>query len=64
MGDGWKERSIARLNLRIADQDPGGLLIGVDTSWGSAELTVRLIGEFNVDNVLTVLAVLLAGAIY
>ncbi len=43
-----------------ATPDPGGLLIGVDTSWGSAELIVRLIGEFNVDNVLTVLAVLLA----
>jgi UDP-N-acetylmuramoyl-L-alanyl-D-glutamate--2,6-diaminopimelate ligase len=40
--------------------DPAGLAIGVDTSWGSGELTVRLIGEFNVDNVLTVLAVLLA----
>jgi UDP-N-acetylmuramoyl-L-alanyl-D-glutamate--2,6-diaminopimelate ligase len=40
--------------------DQNGLVIGVDTSWGSAELTVRLIGEFNVDNVLTVLAVLLA----
>ena len=40
--------------------DPAGLVINVDTSWGSAELTVRLIGEFNVDNVLTVLAVLLA----
>jgi UDP-N-acetylmuramoyl-L-alanyl-D-glutamate--2,6-diaminopimelate ligase len=40
--------------------DPNGLVIGVDSSWGSAELTVRLIGEFNVDNVLTVLAVLLA----
>ncbi len=43
-----------------ATPDPGGLLVGVETSWGSAELTVRLIGEFNVDNVLTVLAVLLA----
>jgi UDP-N-acetylmuramoyl-L-alanyl-D-glutamate--2,6-diaminopimelate ligase len=32
----------------------------VDSSWGAGELTVRLIGEFNVDNVLTVLAVLLA----
>jgi UDP-N-acetylmuramoyl-L-alanyl-D-glutamate--2,6-diaminopimelate ligase len=40
--------------------DPAGLVIGVDSSWGSGELTVRLIGEFNVDNVLTVLAVLLA----
>ena len=40
--------------------DPAGLMIGVDSSWGPGELTVRLIGEFNVDNVLTVLAVLLA----
>jgi UDP-N-acetylmuramoyl-L-alanyl-D-glutamate--2,6-diaminopimelate ligase len=40
--------------------DPSGLLIEVHSSWGSAELAVRLIGEFNVDNVLTVLAVLLA----
>ena len=40
--------------------DPAGLVIGVDSSWGPGELTVRLIGEFNVDNVLTVLAVLLS----
>jgi UDP-N-acetylmuramoyl-L-alanyl-D-glutamate--2,6-diaminopimelate ligase len=40
--------------------EPGGLWIEVDSSWGSAELTVRLVGEFNVDNALTVLAVLLA----
>jgi len=39
--------------------DPGGLTIAVESSWGSAELAVRLIGEFNVDNALTVLAVLL-----
>ncbi len=40
--------------------DPSGLLIEVQSSWGSAELAVRLVGEFNVDNALTVLAVLLA----
>ena len=40
--------------------DPGGLLIEVDSSWGAAELPVRLVGEFNADNALTVLAVLLA----
>ena len=40
--------------------DPAGLVIGVDSSWGPGELTARLIGAFNVDNVLTVLAVLLA----
>jgi UDP-N-acetylmuramoyl-L-alanyl-D-glutamate--2,6-diaminopimelate ligase len=37
-----------------------GLLIDVESSFGSVELPVRLIGEFNVDNALTVLAVLLA----
>jgi UDP-N-acetylmuramoyl-L-alanyl-D-glutamate--2,6-diaminopimelate ligase len=40
--------------------EPGGLWIEIDSSWGRAELSVRLVGEFNVDNALTVLAVLLA----
>jgi UDP-N-acetylmuramoyl-L-alanyl-D-glutamate--2,6-diaminopimelate ligase len=39
---------------------PAGLLIEIQSSWGSASLAVPLVGEFNVDNVLTVLAVLLA----
>ena len=37
-----------------------GLAIDVESSWGAVELPVRLVGEFNVDNALTVLAVLLA----
>jgi UDP-N-acetylmuramoyl-L-alanyl-D-glutamate--2,6-diaminopimelate ligase len=36
------------------------LAIEIESSWGDVRLTVPLIGEFNVDNVLTVLAVLLA----
>jgi UDP-N-acetylmuramoyl-L-alanyl-D-glutamate--2,6-diaminopimelate ligase len=40
--------------------DFAGLRIAVDSSWGPGELAVPLIGDFNVDNVLTVLAVLLA----
>jgi UDP-N-acetylmuramoyl-L-alanyl-D-glutamate--2,6-diaminopimelate ligase len=40
--------------------EPIGLNIEVDSSWGSRALQMRLVGEFNVDNVLTVLAVLLA----
>ena len=40
--------------------DPGGLLIEVESSFGAVQLPVRLMGEFNVDNALTVLAVLLA----
>jgi UDP-N-acetylmuramoyl-L-alanyl-D-glutamate--2,6-diaminopimelate ligase len=43
--------------------DPGGLGIVIDSSWGTAELTVRLMGEFNVDNSLTVLAVLLTWGV-
>src|SRR5256884_3354424 len=40
--------------------DPGGPLIEVQSSFGGAQLPLRLMGEFNVDNALTVLAVLLA----
>ena len=37
-----------------------GLSIDVESTWGVAKVDVPLIGEFNVENVLTVLAVLLA----
>lgn len=37
-----------------------GLLIDVESGWGAVQLNVPLIGEFNADNALTVLAVLLA----
>ncbi|HET9331251.1 MAG TPA: UDP-N-acetylmuramoyl-L-alanyl-D-glutamate--2,6-diaminopimelate ligase [Steroidobacteraceae bacterium] len=40
--------------------DTSGLFIEVDSSYGRADLPMRLMGEFNVDNALTVLAVLLA----
>ncbi|HLY53476.1 MAG TPA: UDP-N-acetylmuramoyl-L-alanyl-D-glutamate--2,6-diaminopimelate ligase, partial [Steroidobacteraceae bacterium] len=40
--------------------EPGGLAIAIESSVGPAELAVRLVGEFNADNALTVLAVLLA----
>jgi UDP-N-acetylmuramoyl-L-alanyl-D-glutamate--2,6-diaminopimelate ligase len=43
-----------------ATPDAAGLNIEVESSWGALRLPVRLVGEFNVDNVLTVLAVLLA----
>ena len=43
-----------------ATPQSAGLAIDVESSWGNIQLTVPLIGEFNVDNVLTVLAVLLA----
>jgi UDP-N-acetylmuramoyl-L-alanyl-D-glutamate--2,6-diaminopimelate ligase len=40
--------------------ESSGLRIALESSWGSGELAVPLIGDFNVDNVLTVLAILLA----
>ncbi len=40
-----------------------GLVIDVASSWGAARLEVPLIGDFNADNTLTVLAVLLSWGI-
>ncbi|HVN47034.1 MAG TPA: UDP-N-acetylmuramoyl-L-alanyl-D-glutamate--2,6-diaminopimelate ligase [Steroidobacteraceae bacterium] len=40
-----------------------GLTIEVESSWGAVELAVNLVGEFNVENALTVLAVLLAWSV-
>ncbi|MGC1456670.1 MAG: UDP-N-acetylmuramoyl-L-alanyl-D-glutamate--2,6-diaminopimelate ligase [Steroidobacteraceae bacterium] len=40
-----------------------GLDLTLATSWGEAHLSVPLLGDFNVDNVLTTLAVLLAAQI-
>jgi UDP-N-acetylmuramoyl-L-alanyl-D-glutamate--2,6-diaminopimelate ligase len=40
--------------------EQSGLSLEIESSWGAAGFAVRLVGEFNVDNVLTVLAVLLA----
>ena len=57
---GASARNAEYVHATRATPDTAGLVIGVESSWGPAELTVRLIGEFNVDNVLTVLATLLA----
>lgn len=40
-----------------------GLDLTLASSWGDAQLSVSLLGDFNVDNVLTTLAVLLAAQI-
>jgi UDP-N-acetylmuramoyl-L-alanyl-D-glutamate--2,6-diaminopimelate ligase len=39
---------------------PSGLTLAIESSWGACALDVPLLGEFNADNVLTVLAVLLS----
>jgi UDP-N-acetylmuramoyl-L-alanyl-D-glutamate--2,6-diaminopimelate ligase len=43
--------------------ETSGLVIGIESSWGVSEVAVPLIGDFNVDNVLTVLATLLAWGV-
>jgi UDP-N-acetylmuramoyl-L-alanyl-D-glutamate--2,6-diaminopimelate ligase len=40
-----------------------GFELSVDSSWGAARVRVPLIGDFNVDNALTTLAVLLAAEV-
>ncbi|MBS0387618.1 MAG: UDP-N-acetylmuramoyl-L-alanyl-D-glutamate--2,6-diaminopimelate ligase [Proteobacteria bacterium] len=42
---------------------PDGLTLELDTSWGKAALHSRLLGDFNADNLLTVLGVLLASGV-
>lgn len=42
---------------------PAGLAIEIESSWGETPFTVPLIGDFNVENVLTVLGVLLSAAV-
>lgn len=45
------------------DAVASGLALEVESSWGGASLRVPLIGDFNADNTVTVLAVLLAWGI-
>ena len=52
---GARQVSATRVEAAVS-----GLRIEVESSWGAAQLNVPLIGEFNADNALTVLAVLLA----
>ena len=40
--------------------DPAGVGFTVDSSWGEARVSAPLLGDFNVDNLLTVIAVLAA----
>jgi UDP-N-acetylmuramoyl-L-alanyl-D-glutamate--2,6-diaminopimelate ligase len=47
------------VTARRIEAESSGLVIGVESSWGNSEISVPLIGEFNAENVLSVLAVLL-----
>jgi UDP-N-acetylmuramoyl-L-alanyl-D-glutamate--2,6-diaminopimelate ligase len=51
---------VAFVRAAAVTAEQSGLALEIESSWGTAEFAVRLVGEFNVENVLTVLAVLLA----
>ena len=53
----------ARKCCKRSAHQPRGLQIELDTSWGPAVLRSPLIGDFNVDNLLTVLGVLLGNGL-
>ncbi len=48
------------VHARSVHPGASGLELSADSSWGSARLRSKLIGEFNAENLITVLAVLLA----
>ncbi|HEX4376824.1 MAG TPA: UDP-N-acetylmuramoyl-L-alanyl-D-glutamate--2,6-diaminopimelate ligase [Steroidobacteraceae bacterium] len=56
----WAERGVDFVATRNVISSAGGLELDIESSRGAALLRSRLIGDFNVDNLLTVLAVLLA----
>jgi UDP-N-acetylmuramoyl-L-alanyl-D-glutamate--2,6-diaminopimelate ligase len=59
----WAGHGVGYVGLRALRASADGLHLSIDSSRGRVELRSRLIGDFNVDNLLTVLAVLLAWEI-
>lgn len=59
----WAHGEAAVVRAAAVTAQARGLLIDIESTWGKASLAVRLIGGFNVDNVLTVLGLLLASDI-
>jgi len=62
-GRGNAPRGPAHVIAESVQAREDGLELRLLTSWGEARLRVALLGDFNVDNVLTTLAVLLAAQI-
>lgn len=54
---------VKQLFARRVTAGPDGLDIGFDGSWGAATLRSRFVGDFNVENLLAVLATLLTGGV-
>lgn len=61
----WRSEKgeVKQLFARRVSAAPNGLDIDFDGSWGAATLRSRFVGDFNVENVLAVLAVLLTSGV-
>ena len=59
----FRSKSLKMIALVGIDAKSDGLDLTLETSWGPAQLRVTLLGDFNVDNVLTTLAVLLVAQV-
>ncbi|MBP7610626.1 MAG: UDP-N-acetylmuramoyl-L-alanyl-D-glutamate--2,6-diaminopimelate ligase, partial [Steroidobacteraceae bacterium] len=57
--DVWAERGTGWIRVSELRATAAGLTISVETSWGTGLLRSRLVGEFNAENLLAVLGVLL-----
>jgi UDP-N-acetylmuramoyl-L-alanyl-D-glutamate--2,6-diaminopimelate ligase len=57
--DVWAERGTGWIRVSELRATAAGLTINVETSWGTGMLRSRLVGEFNAENLLAVLGVLL-----
>jgi UDP-N-acetylmuramoyl-L-alanyl-D-glutamate--2,6-diaminopimelate ligase len=57
--DVWAERGTGWIRVPELRTTPGGLVINLESSWGAGMLRSRLVGEFNAENLLAVLGVLL-----
>jgi len=57
--DVWAERGTGWIRVNELRATAAGLTINVATSWGAGMLRSRLVGEFNAENLLAVLGVLL-----
>jgi UDP-N-acetylmuramoyl-L-alanyl-D-glutamate--2,6-diaminopimelate ligase len=57
--DVWAERGTGWIRVSELRATAAGLTMNVETSWGTGLLRSRLVGEFNAENLLAVLGVLL-----
>ena len=59
VGSGFQSAADRNLVLREVLAEPGGMAVRLDGDWGEMEISSRLFGRFNADNLALALAVLL-----